>query len=369
MKKKKLEKKKRRRVRTKDWENNHEQSFTHDLAKHRRALVKLPESAGEQDPLPQDFTPNALVIAHAKKWAFVQQGDEERLCLIDERLKENDATLIAPGDEVLVEDEGGEGIVRGVAPRRTRLSRPGGVHARIGEQVLAANADVLVVVAAAADPPFRPGLVDRFLIAAQIGGVTPLLCINKIDLVDETPTALSIYRELGIDVTLTSCETGTGLDALRDRLRGKLAVLSGHSGVGKSSLLNALDPDMTIHTQPVSESSQRGRHTTTGGRLYELEGGIRVIDTPGIRALGLWQVGPEEVAWFFPEIGDAARGCKFRDCTHMHEPGCAVQAAVEDGAIHRARFDSYLRIRASLESDSGNTPGRTAVQWSGHQKG
>lgn len=368
MKKKKLEKKKRRRVRTKDWENNHEQSFTHDLAKHRRAQVKLSENAGEQDPLPTDFTPNALVIAHAKKWAFVTQGGDERLCLIDERMKENDATLIAPGDQVLVEEEESEGIVRGVALRRTRLSRPGGAHARISEQVLAANVDVLVVVAAAADPPFRTGLVDRFLIAAEVGGVEPLLCINKIDLVDEPPAELAIYRDLGFRVVLTSCETGEGLEEMRTALHEKLAVLSGHSGVGKSTLLNALDPNMTIHTQPVSESSQRGRHTTTGGRLYELDGGIRVIDTPGIRSLGLWQVGAEEVAWFFPELAEAARNCKFRDCTHTHEPGCGVSAAVEAGSVHRARYDSYLRIRASIESDTGTTPGRNSVQWSGHQK-
>ena len=362
MKKKRLEKKKRRRVREKQWEDKHEFAFTHDLVKHRRASVKLPMQPEEQNPLPKDFTPNGLVISHSKKWAFVRMAGEERLCLIDERLKEQDCTLLAPGDEVLVEYEESEAMVRGIAPRRTKLCRPGHADARLNEQVFAANVDVLVVVASVAHPPFRAGLVDRYLIAAEIGGVEPILCVNKVDLVPQAPEELELYRELGLRIVLASCVTGQGIDELHEALRGKLALLSGHSGVGKSSLLNRMDPDLELHTQEISQSTRKGRHTTTGARLYTLSGEVRIIDTPGIRALGLWGVSPEEVAYYFPELAEWGAGCHFRNCTHSHEPGCAVRQAVEEGRIAAGRYASYQRIRASLESDTGHTPGRLRVE-------
>ena len=360
MKKKKLEKKRRRTVRQKNWDQaqDHEFSFTHDLVKHRKAVVKLSEHADEQHPLPTDFTPNGLVISHAKKWAFVDLEDGERLCIIDEALKENRATLLAPGDKVLVEFEEDEAIVRGVAPRKTKLSRPAGMHGRLLEQVFAANVDVLIVVAAAAQPAFSVGLVDRYLIAADVGGVTPILCVNKMDLVDTLPEEVALYKELGVSIFPTSCETGEGLLELREYLSGKLSVLSGHSGVGKSSLLNTMDTDLNLHTKSISESTQKGRHSTTSSRLYVLPGDARIIDTPGIRALGLWQVSPEEVSYYFPEIAKLALGCRFRNCTHIHEPHCAIAAAVEENKIPLPRYESYLRIRASLESETGMTPGR-----------
>jgi ribosome biogenesis GTPase / thiamine phosphate phosphatase len=362
MKKKKMEKKKRRRVRTKNWEENHEFSFTHDLVKHRRASVKLRQRPEQENPLPTDFEANGAVIGHSKKWAFVQLEDGERLCIIDERLQEQRRTLLAPGDRVLVEFEEDEAIVRGVAPRRTKLCRPGHEDSRLEEQILAANIDLLIVVAAAEQPPFRVGLIDRFLIAAEVGGVEPILCLNKMDLVDAEPEAVKLYREFGVRVFPTSCVDGSGFDALRERLRGKTSVLAGHSGVGKSSLLNHIDADLRILTQEVSPSSQRGRHTTTASRLYLLANDIRIIDTPGIRALGLWGVSPEEVAYYFPELADIAVQCRFRNCTHLHEPHCAVRDAVEAGTIPAPRFDSYTRIRASLEAEDGHTPGRISTQ-------
>ena len=364
MKKKRLEKKKRKRVRTKDWEDKHEYAFTHDLVKHRRASVKLSETAADSNPLPKDFEPNAVVISHTKKFAFVELDGEEKLCIIDERLKEDEATLLAPGDHVLVEFEDADAIVRGVGPRRTKLSRPSGEESRLDEQVLAANADVLIVVAAAARPPFREGLVDRYLIAAERGGVEPLLCVNKMDLVESEPATIGQYRELGVRVINASCETGAGIPEMREALSGKISVLAGHSGVGKSSLLNALVPELTLQTQEVTRG-ERGRHTTTSARLYMLPNKIRIIDTPGIRALGLWGVTPEEVAYYFPEIGERALGCKYRNCTHIHEPQCGVRDAFEAGDLSPARYASYLRIRASLENDRGVTPGRVSVQHSG----
>lgn len=360
VKKKRVEKKKRKRVRTRDWESKHEYSFTHDRVKHRRALVKLPETPPDLSSVPATFEPNGTVISHSKKWAFVRLEDGERLCLVDERLKEQDATLLAPGDQVLVEFEEEDALVRGVAPRRTKLSRPGGEEDRLAEQVFAANVDALIIVASAAQPPFRPGLVDRFLIAAEIGGVEPILCINKMDLVDEEPEETRIYRDLALRLFATSCKTGEGIEALREALRHKVSVLSGHSGTGKSSLLRAMDPNLKVYTKEISAATERGRHATSASRLYELAGDIAIIDTPGIRALGLWDVSATEVGYYFPEIAAAGAGCRFRNCTHTHEPRCAVREAVASGSLPQPRYDSYLRIRASLESDSGTTPGRLA---------
>ncbi len=186
MKKKKLDKKKRRTTRTKDWELHHDASFTHDRARHRKAQVTLGESAKELGDLPTGFVPNGMVLAHSKKWAFVRMEGKEHLCIIDERLQERDATLLAPGDEVWVEREEEDLLVRGIAPRRTKLSRPAGIHARVGEQVAAA-ADLLLVIAAVANPPMRQGLIDRFLIAAERGGVVLMPIVYKMALVTLEP--------------------------------------------------------------------------------------------------------------------------------------------------------------------------------------
>ncbi|MBX3177595.1 MAG: ribosome small subunit-dependent GTPase A [Candidatus Hydrogenedentes bacterium] len=367
MKKKQVKKKKRKQVRTRNWAEAHETSFTHDRIRHRRAQAAISDVALELQSLPTDFEPNALLISHSKKWAFVLKDGAEELCLIDERLKEGRTSLLAPGDKVYVEREAEKWMVRGVAPRRTRLSRPGHEHDKLDEQVFAANIDLLVIVTAAANPPFRPGLVDRYLIAAEVGGVDTVICVNKMDLVDEAPPELQDYETLGFRVIRTSCETGAGLDELRGLLGGKLSVLSGHSGVGKSSLLNALDPDLAVHTQEVSDVSQRGRHTTTASRLYELDGGIRIIDTPGIRALGVWGVSPAEVGWFFPDLAALGVDCRFRDCSHTHEPDCAVTAAVEAGELTPWRYESYLRIRQSMEDEQegpfGDRYGRKSADY------
>jgi len=349
LKKKQVKKKKRKQVRARNWEDAHEDAFSHDRARHRRAQTAISDAAVESQAMPTDFAANALVISHSKKWAFVLKDGREELCLIDENLKEGSATLLAPGDGVLVEPAGNKWVVRGVAPRRTRLSRPGHEHDHLDEQVFAANIDALIIVAAAVNPPFRPGLVDRYLIAAEVGGVTPVVCVNKMDLVEVEPPELADYEALGFQVVRTSCETGQGLEALRDALRGKLSIFSGHSGVGKSTLLNALGDNLEVHTQEVSGVSQRGRHTTTASRLYELDGDIRIIDTPGIRALGVWGVSPEEVAWFFPDLAELGGACHFRNCSHTHEPDCAVVEALEAGQLTPWRYESYLRIRQSME--------------------
>lgn len=346
--------KKKIRVRQRDWESGSDTSFTHDLKRHRRTDTLLSDSAPKPD-IPEDFEPNGIVIAHSKKWAFVHFKGVEIRCRINDYLQESESTILAAGDNVLVrvgEEDGAEPTVMAVAPRRTRLSRLAIEHSHVAEQVFAANIDVMIVVTTIVKPAFKQGLVDRYLIAAEVGGVVPILCMNKMDLVDEEISLLDTYRDLGIRVIPTSCETGEGLDELRAALKNKMSVFAGQSGVGKSTLLNSLEPELEITTREVSHSTEKGRHTTTVSRLYELPGGIRVVDTPGIRQLGLWEVSPEEVAYYFPEIAEAGGGCKFRNCTHTHEPACSVLESVENKTIDKRRYDSYLRIRNSIEEQA-----------------
>jgi len=340
-------KKNRKILRTRDWTDKHEEAFSHERSRHRKAEAAPTPSSQSMIP-PEEVQPNGIVLSHSGQWAFVSVDGQEYLCLLDESLTGGGATVLAAGDAVQVEFREGQPIVRGVALRRTQLSRPVEGRDGVSEQVIAANIDVLVVVASAAQPRFKAGVVDRFFIAAGVGGVTPVLVVNKMDLASKEPRELESYRDLDVTVVCTSCETGAGIENLRSVLEGKLSVFAGQSGVGKSSLLNVLDPALELPTCAVSNSNEKGRHTTTSARLYSLRDGIRVIDTPGIRQLGLWGVSPETLGFYFPEMADVAVDCKFRNCTHVHEPDCAVREAVEAGTIPSLRYDSYLRIRESL---------------------
>lgn len=344
-----MKKKGQKKARTRDWQHRGDDAFTHDLARHRKAdakgnVPKLPP------PVPRDqVVPNALVVGHVGHYAFVMMGDEHRLCLIDPSLGERTSTLLAPGDDVMVKQYEGQWVVRGVAPRRTKLSRLAHIHNDTVEQVVAANVDILMIIATPAQPRFKPGFVDRYLITAQVGGVTPVLVLNKMDLVGEEPDQIRHYRDFDLPVIHTSAKTGMGVEKIREMIAGKISVFAGQSGVGKTSLLNALDPNLDLDTQEVSAATEKGRHTTSASRLYILRDNIRIIDTPGIRSLGLWQVTSEEVAFHFPEIAEPAQYCRFRDCRHINEPECAVRDAVEEGRISRLRYQSYLLIRQNLK--------------------
>jgi ribosome biogenesis GTPase / thiamine phosphate phosphatase len=296
-----------------------------------------------------DIEPNAVVIAPSGKFAFVEYAGEERLCHVDPQLVEGHNTVVAPGDAVLVEPEREDLVIRAVAPRRSKLSRLVVRHRREREQVIAANVDVLVIVTAAAKPNFKPGIVDRYLISAEIGGVAPLLVVNKMDLVDTEPPSVEEFRAIGIPILLTSCETNDGLEALRDQLRGKTAVFAGQSGVGKSTILNYLAPHLELDTQEVSRTTEKGKHTTTSARLFTLPNGTRIIDTPGVKQLAVIGVTPDTIDLYFEDIAEAARHCRFRNCSHEEEPDCTVREAIESGAIPQRRYRSYLHIRAALE--------------------
>jgi len=251
----------------------------------------------------------------------------------------------AIGDNVLFSTE--RRRIEQVLSRRTTLSRTDPHNPHI-ERVIAANVDVVVNVVSVKSPPLRPGLIDRYLIATGRSGAVPLLCVNKIDLLAsaEELDPLKPYQELGVDVCLCSAATGEGLDQLAQALAGRLCVFAGHSGVGKSSLLNALDPTLELTTGLVSHGNERGTHTTTSSALYRLPNGAVVIDTPGIREFGLWAVSEADVRRYYAEFGRYT--CAFADCIHIHEPHCGVKEAVATGGIAQTRYEGYIRILHSL---------------------
>jgi len=270
------------------------------------------------------------------------------------KFKTEQTTPIAVGDDVLVTViSEHEAVIEEVRDRRSVLSRPA-VGQETTEHVLAANIDALIVVTSAREPAFKPGLIDRFLIAAESGGLQPAIVINKIDLGLEADAkeAARIYRELGYDVFLTSAVDGTGMDAFGNFLNKHRSIMAGHSGVGKSTMLNHLLPGIELPTREISQSTGRGRHTTSHIELFHLPGGGFIIDSPGIKVLGLWQVDRDDLSSYYPEIVEREDDCRFPNCSHIHEPDCAVRQAVEGGAITALRYRNYVQIYESLCSQN-----------------
>ena len=247
---------------------------------------------------------------------------------------------LAPDPSPLAADA--EGVIERVEPRHGVLTRA----SRRREHVLVANVDQVAVVVSLVQPDLKPHLIDRYLAVAQQGGLNPVLCLNKSDLADaaELQPLVGLYAQLGVPVFLCSARTGFGIDRLRAQLRGRSTVFSGQSGVGKSSLLNAIQPDLALAVKSVSEVNQKGRHTTTYSQLIKLAFGGWVVDTPGVRQLQLWQARPEEMEGFFPEFRPFVPLCAFPDCTHTHETGCAVKDAVARRYITSRRYHSYLGL-------------------------
>ena len=251
------------------------------------------------------------------------------------------------GDRVIIEMRRGEGVIEGVRQRRTALYRQA-THGRWA-QVLAANVDQALIVFACQRPEPKRGLIDRFLVACHHAGIAPTLVFNKADLgSDAVQPWVSLYRDLGITVMLVSARTGRGLGEITRTLAGQTTLFCGPSGVGKSSLLNAVYPGFRLRVGTISEATGKGRHTTSRAELLPLPGGGFVVDTPGLKEFGLWNLTLPDLQAAFPEIASRAGLCRFQDCTHLHEPDCAVQAAVEAGAIDPERFRSYRVLAASI---------------------
>jgi ribosome biogenesis GTPase len=240
-----------------------------------------------------------------------------------------------------------EGVIERVEPRHGVLTRA----SRKREQVLVANVDQVVFVVSLVEPDLKPHLIDRFLASALQGDIKPLLCLNKADRVEpiDFQPLVGFYNQLAVPTLLTSAVTGQGVEQLRARLKGRQTVFSGQSGVGKSSLLNAVQPELGLLVREVSEVNQKGRHTTTTAELIPLNFGGWVVDTPGIRQFSLWDIRPEEVEGFFPEFHPFVALCSFPDCTHTHEERCAIKRAVYKRQISFERYTSYLGMFHGME--------------------
>jgi ribosome biogenesis GTPase len=226
----------------------------------------------------------------------------------------------------------------------------------MGERVIAANVDQVIVMFAAANPEPHPRMLDRFLVIAEANDLAARIIINKVDIVGEDAARerFGSYERAGYPVHFTSVKQRAGLEAVRDALGARLSVVSGPSGVGKSSLLNALFPGLGLRVSEISESVNKGRHTTVGAYLHPLppEVGGGVVDTPGLREIGLWEFPIAELDRCFPELRAHREHCRFADCTHRAEPGCAVRGAVERGDVSAARYDSYLKLRSEIEEQT-----------------
>lgn len=276
----------------------------------------------------------------------------------DGRLEESDELArprrLAVGDRVRIEEEerGHSWTIAEILPRRSRIARrqPGG---RWGERVMVANVDQLVVVFAAASPEPNERMIDRFLVIAEANSVPARLVLNKVDLVYETALRerFQAYERIGYPVHFTSVESGLGLNELRRALAGRTSALAGPSGAGKSSLINALF-GVGLRVGDVSSAVNKGRHTTVGALLTPIPDGGFVVDTPGLREVGLWGLPARELQHEFPEFRPHLGNCRFADCTHLVEPGCAVREAVDQGSIAAGRMESYGLLHAELEGES-----------------
>jgi ribosome biogenesis GTPase len=296
----------------------------------------------------------------------VRSGDETFVCQAAGRLTKgrHEEDVLAVGDHVTVEPIKSEGFANGriiaVRPRARMLSRVDPIATARGKQgqeirqVIVANLDLVVFVFACAEPDFHPRLLDRYLVGAEAQKLPVLIAANKVDLVGlETARAMfTPYEQLGYEVVYASTHADDpgydGVQRLRATLHGKLSVLTGKSGVGKSSLLNALKPGLEQEVGRVSALWKKGKHTTVVPELIALDGESWIADTPGIRSFSIWDVHAEELDGYFREIAPLVSKCEFSDCTHTHEPGCAVIKAVHAGRISAARYDSYVKLREEL---------------------
>lgn len=310
-----------------------------------------------------ETTTGLVIKSQSGFFTVLTDEGEEVVCRVRGRLKQTrlDTDPVAVGDRVEISiAPDGRGMIESVEERKRTLSRlapPSGGRGsrrwdRDGylserEQVLIANPDQAVFVFACAEPDPSLRMLDRLLVGAELQNIPVVICANKIDLVEpgEPQELFGIYEEIGYPVIYTSAETGEGIPELAQALQSKVSALVGPSGVGKSSLLNAIQPGLGLRVSEVSRTTYKGRHTTVVRELLHLDEGGWVADTPGVRALALFDVDPEELDAYFPDIAPFVAYCQFSDCTHTVEPGCAVLEAVEEGEIHEHRYESYVRLR------------------------
>ena len=330
------------------------------------------EASGEADPEADTgaFSEREGIVTRSTgSWYDVQVGDETIPSRVRGKFRlqqeENDVTNpVAVGDRVTlrVSEDDQTGFIVDIHERENKLSRRAAGRRAGQEHVIVSNIDAAWAVQAVRMPKLNPGFIDRFLVATELFEVPAGIIMNKVDLLtddeaEEVRELEQMYEDLGYPVLRTSATEGDGLQALKDELADRVNVIAGPSGAGKSSLLNAIEPGLDVETGEVSDKTQKGRHTTTFAELHPLSFGGYVVDTPGIREFGMLEIHPADLAHFFVEFIDYLDDCKFQDCTHDHEPGCAVKEAVDEGEIHWRRYESYLNILYSLQ-EGGEGMGR-----------
>lgn len=299
-----------------------------------------------------DTTVSGLIIKAQSGFFTVETRQGFTVCQLRGKLKQGRAMgdIASIGDKVRITVlTDGSGVIEEVEKRERAIvrldPRPQGDY----QQVLLANADQAVFVFACAHPNPRLRMLDRFLVIAEKQKIPAIIVANKIDLVDDPKEIFGLYKTIGYRVLYTSTKTGAGIEELKSILTGTASPVSafaGPSGAGKSSLLNAMQPGLGLAVNEVSRAVNKGKHTTVTRQLFPLEGGGYVGDTPGWKSLALWDTEPEEIDAYFPELRELVQHCQFSDCTHIHEPGCAVRRALDEGKIHPERYDSYLRLRS-----------------------
>ncbi len=299
---------------------------------------------------------NGIVIKGHGKNFIVRVDSSEYSCEIRGKIKFSTkmTTPVAVGDDVLISISGPKhGMIEKVGERRTMFFRPSKTSDK-KKQVIASNIDQMAAVASVKSPEIKPGLIDRIIIASEIGGLSPIIIINKIDL-GESPLLNEIksaYSNIHIPIFFVSAETGEGIEPLEEALKDHMTIFAGHSGVGKSTLLNHMIPGLDLRVADVSEYSNRGVHTTTHVELFAFPRGGYVVDSPGLKILGLWDLSAEQLHWYYPEMEEMIGNCRFTGCSHIHEPDCVIKDAVEAGDISQIRYDNYCTIYKSLKNPS-----------------
>lgn len=299
-------------------------------------------------------TLRGLIVSSQSGFYTVETGRGALICNLRGRLKKGRrlGDIVAVGDWVQVSPlPDGKGMIEEIEPRRRMISRMAPTPRGEYQQIIIANPDQAVFVFSCAKPEPRLGMLDRYLVISEKQGTPALIVANKVDLVGEgeAENIFGHYEQIGYPVIYTSVKRMLGIDSLKEHLQSKISVLAGPSGAGKSSLLNAIQPGLGLVVREVSQATKKGRHTTVVRQLFPLEEGGYVADTPGMKALALWDIEPEELDGYFPELRVLVAQCQFSDCTHLHEPGCAVQAAVASGKVHLERYNSYVKMRTGEE--------------------